>query len=180
LLKQFANNEYENHVYVNFEDSSTISEALKEDLGAERIIEYLGILSGKTIRPGKTLIIFDEIQSSPQTLKSLKYFNEKLNEYHIVAAGSLLGVALAGTKSFPVEIKAGINLRAKSLKIYDEKYNPSRLFRCSLGNFNISRKSIDIPLYAVERFKSALKTKVASQPSAGIQYVLRYTVDATA
>lgn len=102
LLKQFANSEYENYVYVNFEDSSKISEALREDLGAERIIEYLGILSGEMIRPGKTLIIFDEIQSSPQTLKSLKYFNEKLNDYHIVAAGSLLGVALAGTKSFPV------------------------------------------------------------------------------
>jgi len=102
LLKQFANNEYENHVYVNFEDTSKISAALREDLGAERIIEYLSILSGATIRPEKTLIIFDEIQSSPQTLKSLKYFNEQLNEYHIAAAGSLLGIALAGTKSFPV------------------------------------------------------------------------------
>jgi len=79
-----------------------MSDALREDIGAERIIEYLGILSGKTIVPGETLLIFDEIQSSPQTLKALKYFNEKLNEYHVIAAGSLLGIALAGTKSFPV------------------------------------------------------------------------------
>lgn len=102
LLKEFANNEYKNHVYVNFEDSSGMGDALKEDIGAERIIEYLGILSGKTIVPGETLIVFDEIQSSPQTLKALKYFNEKLNGYHVVAAGSLLGIALAGTRSFPV------------------------------------------------------------------------------
>ena len=102
LLKEFAANEYQNHVYVNFEEQSGMSDALKEDLGVERIVEYLGILSGQAIVPGETLIIFDEIQSSPQTLKALKYFNEKLNEYHIVAAGSLLGVALAGAKSFPV------------------------------------------------------------------------------
>ena len=102
LLKEFAANEYKNHVYVNFEEQSGMSDALKEDLGVERIIEYLGILSGQALVPGETLIIFDEIQSSPQTLKALKYFNEKLNEYHIVAAGSLLGVALAGAKSFPV------------------------------------------------------------------------------
>ena len=102
LLKEFAINEYANYVYVNFEDNSGMSDALKEDIGAERILEYLGILSGQTIVPEKTLIIFDEIQSSPQTLKALKYFNEQLNEYHIIAAGSLLGVALAGAKSFPV------------------------------------------------------------------------------
>ncbi len=102
LLKEFANHEYENHVYVNFEDNSGMSDALKEDISAERIIEYLEIWSGKTIVPEKTLIVFDEIQSSPQTLKALKYFNEQLNEYHIAAAGSLLGIALAGAKSFPV------------------------------------------------------------------------------
>lgn len=102
LLREFANNEYKNHVYVNFEDNSGMSDALKEDISAERIVEYLGILSGETIVPGETLIIFDEIQSSPQTLKAMKYFNEKLNEHHVVAAGSLLGVALAGAKSFPV------------------------------------------------------------------------------
>jgi len=102
LLKQFAKNEYKNYVYVNFEDNSKISAALKEELGAKKIIEYLGILSGKKILPHKTLIILDEIQSSPQILKSLKYFNEDLNEYHIATAGSLLGIALAGAKSFPV------------------------------------------------------------------------------
>jgi predicted AAA+ superfamily ATPase len=102
LLKEFATNEYENYVYVNFEEQSGMSAALKEDIGVERIVEYLGILAGQAIVPGETLIIFDEIQSSPQTLRALKYFNEKLNEYHIVAAGSLLGIALAGAKSFPV------------------------------------------------------------------------------
>jgi len=102
LLKEFATNEYQNHVYVNFEEQSGMSDALKADLGVERIVEYLGSLSGQTIVPGETLIIFDEIQSSPQTLRALKYFNEKMNEYHVVAAGSLLGVALAGAKSFPV------------------------------------------------------------------------------
>jgi len=74
LLKEFAANEYRNHVYVNFEEDSRMSAALREDIGAERIVEYLGILSGKTLVPGETLIIFDEIQSSPQTLRALKYF----------------------------------------------------------------------------------------------------------
>lgn len=67
-----------------------------------RIIELLSMISGEKIVPGETLILFDEIQECPDALNSLKYFNEKANEYHIIAAGSLLGTLLARPKSYPV------------------------------------------------------------------------------
>ena len=67
-----------------------------------RILELLGLLSGQKIIPGETLIIFDEIQECSEALNSLKYFREKAGEYHVVAAGSLLGTLLAKPKSFPV------------------------------------------------------------------------------
>ncbi len=129
LLKEFANNEYKNHVYVNFEDNSGMSDALKEDISAERIVEYLGIFSGETIVPGETLIIFDEIQSSPQTLKALKYFNENLNEHHVVAAGSLLGVALAGAKSFPVGKVNFLDLYPLSFREFLTALNKEKLLQ---------------------------------------------------
>lgn len=72
------------------------------DFDIERIIMNLNIESGVTITPGNTLIILDEIQNTPNVLESLKYFCEEVPEYHIVAAGSLLGVALHGGISYPV------------------------------------------------------------------------------
>jgi predicted AAA+ superfamily ATPase len=67
-----------------------------------RIVELLGLLKGQKITPGETLIIFDEIQECSAALSALKYFREKANDYHVVAAGSLLGTLLAKPKSFPV------------------------------------------------------------------------------
>ncbi len=102
VLKEFASKEYESNIYINFEEETKIKNVFEEDLPAEKIIEYLEIYFHQKIYPGKTLIFFDEIQSSPQILKSLKYFNEKFNEYHIITAGSLLGISLSGAQSFPV------------------------------------------------------------------------------
>ena len=102
ILKEFGEKEYANQIYINFEEDTKIKEVFSEDLTVEKIIEYLEIYSHQKITPGQTLLFFDEIQSSPQILKSLKYFNEKFNEYHIVTAGSLLGVSLSGAQSFPV------------------------------------------------------------------------------
>lgn len=62
----------------------------------------MSLISGEKILPEKTLIIFDEIQECPEALNALKYFKEKANEYHIIAAGSLLGTLLAKPKSYPV------------------------------------------------------------------------------
>ena len=102
ILRDFAKREYNQSIYINFEDSSKLINVLKEELSVTEILKYLKIFHGQEIIPNKTLIFFDEIQSAPYILKSLKYFQEKFNEYHIVTAGSLLGVTLTGKTSFPV------------------------------------------------------------------------------
>ncbi len=99
LLTEFTK-EYDNHVYVNFDEEPHFASFFTENLNPERIIKELEIYFKKSISPGKTLIIFDEIQECPEALNSLKYFCEKKNEYHIATAGSLLGVKLS--KGFPV------------------------------------------------------------------------------
>ncbi|MGD0665278.1 MAG: ATP-binding protein [Rhabdochlamydiaceae bacterium] len=99
LLKEFTK-EYDNHIYVNFDEEPHFASFFAEDLKPERIIKELGIYFKEPILPGKTLIIFDEIQECPEALNSLKYFCEKKNEYHVATAGSLLGVKLS--KGFPV------------------------------------------------------------------------------
>jgi predicted AAA+ superfamily ATPase len=99
----FGKEHYKNTVYFNLEDSIELTNVFERDLNPERIIKELSAKSGQTIFKGDTLIIFDEIQSCECALTSLKYFCEKAPEYHIIAAGSLLGVALNREKySFPV------------------------------------------------------------------------------
>jgi len=97
--KQF----YQNTAYFNMEDSTEVAAIFERDLDPVRIIAELSAKSGQTIFKGGTLIIFDEIQSCERALTSLKYFCENAPEYHIIAAGSLLGVALNREQySFPV------------------------------------------------------------------------------
>ncbi len=103
ILKEFAKNEYDNYVYLNFEDDPTLDTFFSQRLDKDKIIRNLSIYSGGIkITPGSTLFIFDEVQASNNALNSLKYFHENANEYHIAAAGSLLGIKLSGKKSFPV------------------------------------------------------------------------------
>lgn len=102
LLKEFGKNNYEDVAYFNFEGNEALQERFNQDLDVKRIIEELSILNNKIIKPEKTLIIFDEIQSCNKALTSLKYFYENAPEYHIVCAGSLLGVLLSKPLSFPV------------------------------------------------------------------------------
>ncbi|OAI48779.1 hypothetical protein AYO45_04140 [Gammaproteobacteria bacterium SCGC AG-212-F23] len=101
-LKAFGALEYENIAYFNFENSPQLRALFSESLKPKDILKALSIESSLQIIPEKTLIIFDEIQECPEALNSLKYFNESANEYHICAAGSLLGVTLAKNKGFPV------------------------------------------------------------------------------
>jgi predicted AAA+ superfamily ATPase len=99
----FGKTYYKNTVYFNMEDSGEITSIFERDLNPERIIRELTAKSGQTIFKEDTLIIFDEIQSCERALTSLKYFSEEAPEYHIITAGSLLGVALNREKySFPV------------------------------------------------------------------------------
>jgi predicted AAA+ superfamily ATPase len=101
-LQSFGINHYQNIAYLNFEEMPLASELFKNDLTPNRIISEISLLLDIDIQPKKTLIIFDEIQACSEALNSLKYFFEKANEYHVVAAGSLLGVKLNQSRSFPV------------------------------------------------------------------------------
>lgn len=102
LMKEFGQNCYDNFVYFNFDEEDELKSIFETNKNPARIIELLSMISGSKIQPGNTLIIFDEIQECPEALNTLKYFKEKANEYHAIAAGSLLGTLLAQPKSYPV------------------------------------------------------------------------------
>lgn len=102
LMKEFGRKAYKNVVYINFDSNSRMAELFSTDLDTERLIMGIELYSGKKIEPGQTLLIFDEVQEVPRALSSLKYFYENAPQYHIVCAGSLLGIALHGGTSFPV------------------------------------------------------------------------------
>ena len=102
IMKEFGKKYYEKYAYINFDDNSRMEKLFEDDFDLERIIQGFKIESGVNIEPENTLIILDEVQENPKALKALKYFCENANEYHIVSAGSLLGVAIHGGTSFPV------------------------------------------------------------------------------
>ena len=102
ILKEFASNEYDDFVYLNFEEDPGLDQFFQRDLNPKRILAELSIYRGREIRPGADLVIFDEIQVSGRALNGLKYFEEQAKAFHIAAAGSLLGVKLAASGSFPV------------------------------------------------------------------------------
>lgn len=102
LMKEFGKNEYEQIAYVNFESSRSLHTLFKEDYDVDRIITAIQIETGVKITADNTLIIFDEIQEAKGAITSLKYFCENAPQYHIISAGSLLGVSLHEQSSFPV------------------------------------------------------------------------------
>ena len=101
LMQEFGKLEFQNTLYINFEKSNKIYSVFEHDLDPNRILGNLQIIMGQTITPD-TLIIFDEVQNCPRALTSLKYFCEDLPKQPVVAAGSLLGLALHKGTSFPV------------------------------------------------------------------------------
>ena len=103
ILRKFGAEQFKNVVYINLETNLTIASYFTDNIAPERLLRYLEASTGDRIIPGETLIILDEIQSCERALTSLKYFCEETPEYHIVAAGSLLGVAINRQRySFPV------------------------------------------------------------------------------
>ena len=102
IMKEFGKNEYAKVVYISFYNNERMNDVFDMDFDIDRIIMNLNIESGVSITPNDTLIILDEIQNAPKALESLKYFCEDANEYHVIAAGSLLGVAVHENVSFPV------------------------------------------------------------------------------
>lgn len=101
-LKHFGASFYKKTAYLNFEKDERLGQYFKKTLDPKEIIKILGIYTNVEIEPENTLLIFDEIQNSPEALNSLKYFCEEASQYHVAAAGSLLGVKTAGEKGFPV------------------------------------------------------------------------------
>ena len=102
LMKEFGETCYDSYVYFNFDEEDELKSIFETNKNPHRIVELLSLIAGEKILPGETLIVFDEIQECPEALNALKYFKEKANEYHVVAAGSLLGTLLARPKSYPV------------------------------------------------------------------------------
>ncbi|MBE6964900.1 MAG: ATP-binding protein [Ruminococcaceae bacterium] len=102
LMKEFGRQAYADTVYINFDSNSRMAELFSSDLDTERLIMGLELYAGRKINPENSLLIFDEVQEVPRALSSLKYFCENAPQYHIVCAGSLLGIALHQGTSFPV------------------------------------------------------------------------------
>lgn len=101
-MKEFGRQAYADMVYINFDSNARMAELFSTDLNTDRLIMGLELYTGKKIQPERTLLIFDEVQEVPKALSSLKYFYENAHQYHIMCAGSLLGIALHGGTSFPV------------------------------------------------------------------------------
>src|SRR5690606_33451751 len=102
LMKAFGRREYKQYAYVNFESNKRLKHIFEDDFDIDRIVMALEIESGVSIEAENTLIILDEIQEAEGALTSLKYFQENAPQYHVISAGSLLGVALSKHTFFPV------------------------------------------------------------------------------
>ena len=128
LMKEFGNRYYENTIYIGFDNNPAMKELFSRDLNVARIIKGIEMAWKTKINPDNTLLIFDEVQEVPPALTSLKYFNENAPEYQIVAAGSLLGVALHHGTSFPVGKVDFMDLYPLSFKE----------FLCAAGSDNLA------------------------------------------
>jgi len=102
LLKSFGESAFKDLAYFNFEEDRNLDQLFEGAIDPARLIRQLSLARGKAIVAGESLTFFDEIQESNRALNALKYFHEEAPEYHIVAAGSLLGILLSRPASFPV------------------------------------------------------------------------------
>ncbi|MEI7901008.1 MAG: ATP-binding protein [bacterium] len=102
ILKEFGKSEYQSLAYFNFEEDPQLKDLFAGSLKPGKLVENLSLYQKRPIRPALDLIVLDEIQASNEALNALKYFQEDANDYHVAAAGSLLGVKLSTPSSFPV------------------------------------------------------------------------------
>ena len=141
IVKQFGKEYFDNLVYVNFETNKELSSQVEESIDAKYIINKLELFYGEKIIPGKTLIFFDEIQANERALTSLKYFCEDAPEYHIIAAGSLLGIAINRENySFPVGKVQMINMYPLSFKEFLIAIGKENLIKEIEEHFNNNEK----------------------------------------
>jgi len=127
LAKLFGKTEYEKCAYINFEGNGRMKQLFSGDLEISRIITGLEIEADVAIDPENTLLVFDEVQEVPRALTSLKYFCENAPEYHVVSAGSLLGVALHPGTSFPVGKVTFLDLQPMSFLEFIQAVGQERI-----------------------------------------------------
>ena len=144
LMKEFGRTCFENFVYINFDNNERVKAIFKGYTEPKRIITALNAETGTAIKADKTLIIFDEIQENPDALTALKYFYENAPEYFIVAAGSLLGIALHQGSSFPVG-------KVDFLDLYPMNF---REFLCACGDENYENVLASQDFNLITSFKS--------------------------
>lgn len=127
LMKEFGRREYRKTAYINFESNASLRTLFTGNFDISRILIAIQIETGLTIEPANTLLILDEIQEAPGALTSLKYFQENAPEYHVISAGSLLGVALGNQASFPVGKVEFMDLYPFDFTEFLEALNEERL-----------------------------------------------------
>ena len=153
LVGQFGKNEYSNYIYLNFEQQSELTTLFLDTLDPHKILENIGLTIGKKIEPDNTLIFFDEIQIASKVLTSLKYFCEQASEYHIIAAGSLLGVSVGKSNSFPVGKVNFMTLYPMSFKEYLMAVGEDLL----LGKIENMQKIVALPEILHNKLNNHLK-----------------------
>ena len=129
------------------------------DFDVERLVQRFKAETGVDIEASNTLIILDEIQEVPKALTALKYFYENAPLYHIIywakdgeSRAEIEFIVQIDDRIIPVEIKSGTNLRAKSLKVYIEKYHPEITIRSSQAGYKSTGNLYDVPLYLLSSF----------------------------
>lgn len=142
LMREFGRSCFSNVVYINFDRKPALRSIFLEDFDVKRILRMLNIESGERIIPEKTLIIFDEIQEAPEAIASLKYFCEDAPEYPIIAAGSLLGVAIHKGISFPVG-------KIETMQVYPMSYVE---FLMAMGEESLANLILDGELSSLKPF----------------------------
>lgn len=147
LILDFAQKAYKQYVYVNFEEDDFLNHVFENDFDINRIITAISIRTQKDIDK-ETLLIFDEIQAAPRGITSLKYFCEKARDYHIIAAGSLLGIAMHRSDSFPVGKVDFVDL--SPLNFHE--------FLLAMGEERIARLTTEHDWKMVEMVKDKLTT----------------------
>ncbi|PHQ81293.1 MAG: ATPase [Coxiella sp. (in: Bacteria)] len=168
LLQQFAKQEYQKHVYLNFDLEPKLNDFFKDDLKPERLLRELSARAGTKIDTD-TLLIFDEIQECPLALNSLKYFQEMAPDIPLIAAGSLLGVKLTSPHSFPVGKVDFLELKPLSFLEFLTALNQDMLRE--FLNEHIPTNAISTPLH--EQLIDYLKQYfiVGGMPEAVLNYV---------
>jgi len=170
ILKAFGKKYYDEVAYFNFEGNPALAERFEQDLDPMRIIMELGILTKKLIKPQTTLVIFDEIQFCNKALTSLKYFYEQTPEYHIVCAGSLLGIMLSKPLSFPVGKVDFLTLRPMSFYEFVIANDEQML----LEHLEKANTSVPVPQIFADKLITLLKTYYVT---GGMPEVVRKWID---